>query len=110
MSGADGAWAWVRELRVVITDENATSGITPAGLLDYLEAAGWTKLRAFKDEGIGEIWSHGTGASTVLVPLRPEYSDYGRRVLDVVSGIARVEGRGKLGVLMDLRGPGEGPE
>lgn len=94
--------SWLRDLRVSIHDEHAADGITPAVILAYLAASGWSRTRLYKDPAVGEIWSRPGGVS-VLVPLRPDYADFSHRVMDVIAGIADVEKRGALGVVMDLR-------
>ena len=65
----------------------------------HLRAEGWTLDAAHSDERC-RLWEK--DGSVMLVPARRDFSDYTRRITDVVEALARVEDRYPDAVLDDL--------
>ena len=65
---------------------------TPKQLIAYLEAHGWQKSGKLTKAPC-HFYVHPLGGVEVMVPLRPDYSDYERRIDDALGNISRSEGR-----------------
>ena len=83
-------------LRVDFRDEQAAARITPEQANAYLAARGWRR---------GDLapWhQHRREQYEVMVPMHATYVDYGRCMVAVLNGLARIEGRSVLAVFVDI--------
>jgi hypothetical protein len=86
-------------LRVDLRDEKACAEITPEMANAYLKAMGWKNTRpalAFF------VWERGPLCANV--PRAQSFADYGRRMVELVNGLATAEGRSPLVVWIDMMG------
>lgn len=88
----------VLAIRVDFRDPDAAAEITPTMAAAYLTARGWTVVR---EEPYTTMFGNLT--ECVFVP-RAGRDDYGRRMLDLLADLAKLEGRSSLAVWIDLRG------
>lgn len=82
-------------LRVDLRDEKACAEISPEMAERYLRARGWDPAR----EPARTWWR---ADDVVTVPHREQHGDYGRRMCEVVTEVARAEQRSPLAVWVDM--------
>jgi len=83
-------------LRVDFRDEQAAARITPEQANAYLAARGWRR---------GDLapWhQHRREQYEIMVPMHATYVDYGRRMVELLNHLARIEGRGVLAVFVEM--------
>ncbi len=83
-------------LRVDFRDEQAAARITPEQANAYLAARGWQRA------DLAPWHQHRRDQYEIMVPMHATYVDYGRRMVDVLNGLARIEGRSVLAVFVDI--------
>ena len=82
--------------------EDIASAALPGLLRDYLRAHGWHVAR--EDAGVASVWQAAQqNARDVLIPERPEFVDFTRRLRQALDQIAEGEGRQVSTVVEELR-------
>lgn len=85
-------------MKLHIDDSAHLDAITPIDLLGYLRAHGWCEARR---DSNAALWTF--GSEEALVPLKPAFRDYARRVLETIRTLAVVEDRSELAVFRDVK-------
>lgn len=88
-------------IRVKIRDEEVLRSIEPEQLVAYLRAKGWSEDRKHSDKGA--LWIDSSQEYELLVPYRPDLSDYVSRIIDIVDALEVIEDRSQLEILHDLK-------
>lgn len=84
-------------LRVDFRDEQAAARITPEQANAYLAARGWTLAIV---DGAFHLWT--LDEKQALVPNGQHWDSYGRRMVELLNHLARIEGRGVLAVFVEM--------
>lgn len=85
-------------MKLNLGEAEPVAAIRPVDLLGYLRAKGWREERR---DNNAALWS--LGGEEALVPLRTEFRDYARRVLETLRTLAVVEDRSELAVFRDVK-------
>jgi hypothetical protein len=80
------------------------SNLSPSAVSAYLRANGWTRERE-QMPSTAAIWTKGDEFE-VLLPLRPEYLDFRRRMLEMIDTLRRAEQRPTAQVVADVASSG----
>jgi hypothetical protein len=81
--------------------ENLVARVTPGDVERYAQATGWVRVPEVNGQIV--VYRHPSSeVDQLVVPLVPEFDDYGRRMAEVVSRLAETEARPALEVLDDL--------
>lgn len=88
-------------MRVSITDEDSLSAISPLAIAAYAIAEGWQRQERFGAHS--DVFVR-NGSPELIIPATSDLGDYVSVVADLVSLLARHEGRSEIQVFRDLAG------
>jgi hypothetical protein len=88
-------------MKTVITDPEVLSALDPNVIASYLRTHGWQQTGKWGDKAT--IWGlNGDIETEVIIPNSHQYSDFARRVAEILTVLAKVEHRPKIEVYNDL--------
>jgi hypothetical protein len=88
---------------VTIRDPQILKALEPNRLRAYLQAHGWQEKQPLKNHA--SLWDHTTTSGEffeILLLENPEFSDYSRRMYELLETLETVESRSQLTILQDL--------
>ena len=89
-------------MKVTIRDSQIFKTIEPPKLAEHLQMTGWHQDRPLNENGVIWLKDYAGEPAEVLLPLRPDLSDYAARIGDVIKTLEVVEQRSQLEILSDL--------
>ena len=87
----------------IIFDTESIRAIYAAGIQEYLRSRGWA-LQADLSAQHGVV-VYENQANVVEISTRPDFADYGRRMLEVVELLAELEGLDEVALLDEIARP-----
>lgn len=84
-------------MKAVITDTQALRALKPLEVAAYLRARGWQRAH---DDALAIVWT--SHDADVRLPSDERFADYPLRMSELLTAVARSEGRSELEVLQDM--------
>lgn len=81
--------------------------LEPLKVCTYLEGAGWMKRASYNTF---LVYSYNGSEEIVAIPVSNKYSDYGRRICEVLDTVVGIEGRCIKAIYDDIQSERESDE
>ncbi|MGK7902080.1 MAG: hypothetical protein AB4352_11850 [Hormoscilla sp.] len=86
-------------MKAIIRDVDVLNAIEPPQVVTYLQANGWHE---YSNNDLASTWTDSGEKLEVLLPLKPEFTDFHRRMRDVLEILEYAEDRSQLEIISDI--------